>query len=312
MPGKQVLGAAREADDLVREHRPADEDVVVLDDQPVQRDRHVLRAAARRSARRSRRAGIVPSFDERRGIVPAVIEDARARQHARRRPARPNERGQLRVGHRHDACRARRGNRAPPTRGPSARSMASNISGIGIVRVPSGMRTSTRRPSTGSAASASSVMRATSPDSRQPSTRPRPTMLNLTTSSSSECVKNALPMMAQNAPRRVADGPRRLPATSPSFPAVTNGARRRVRTSRARALGVWPYLRPTQRGRYRDQGGGTAWLLTRSEPLLPRQVAQIVEADRAEIRHSFHADGGDAAPQDLPADPEPVRAAGNL
>ena len=42
MPGKQVLRAAREADDLVRKHRSADEHVVVLDDEPVERDRHVL------------------------------------------------------------------------------------------------------------------------------------------------------------------------------------------------------------------------------------------------------------------------------
>ena len=40
--GEQILRAPGETDHLVRKHRPADEHVVVLGDEPVQGDRHVL------------------------------------------------------------------------------------------------------------------------------------------------------------------------------------------------------------------------------------------------------------------------------
>ena len=43
---EEVLGPAREPDHFVREHRPADEDVVVLDDEPVQRNRDGFPKAA--------------------------------------------------------------------------------------------------------------------------------------------------------------------------------------------------------------------------------------------------------------------------
>ncbi len=39
---EEILRAAREADHFVREDRPADEDVIVVDDHPIERDRHVL------------------------------------------------------------------------------------------------------------------------------------------------------------------------------------------------------------------------------------------------------------------------------
>ena len=42
-PGEQVLGAARKSGHFVREHRAADEDMVVLGDEPIQRDGHILR-----------------------------------------------------------------------------------------------------------------------------------------------------------------------------------------------------------------------------------------------------------------------------
>ncbi len=48
------------------------------------------------------------------------------------------------------------------TRGPSSRSRMSNMSGIGIVRVPSGMITSTRRPSSGRRSSPWRAVRRTS------------------------------------------------------------------------------------------------------------------------------------------------------
>ncbi len=74
---EEVLRSAREPDDLVREHRTADENVIVLDDQPIQRDRHILLEApsgdCRDLARRYR-----PQVGERCRIVPAMVEDARA------------------------------------------------------------------------------------------------------------------------------------------------------------------------------------------------------------------------------------------
>ena len=72
--GKQVLRAAGEPGDLVRKHRTANQNVVVLDDEPVERDRHVLAqptAGELRDLARGHRAEV----HERRRIVPAVIED---------------------------------------------------------------------------------------------------------------------------------------------------------------------------------------------------------------------------------------------
>ena len=40
--GEQILRAAREADDFMREDGPADENVVVLGDEAIQRDGNVL------------------------------------------------------------------------------------------------------------------------------------------------------------------------------------------------------------------------------------------------------------------------------
>ena len=72
---EQILRAAGKADDLVREHRPADEHVIVLDEQPVERDRHVLVQSPACDAPRSRAAGIMPSFTNVDGIVPPMVED---------------------------------------------------------------------------------------------------------------------------------------------------------------------------------------------------------------------------------------------
>ena len=61
--GEQILGAAGKADDFVREHRTADQDVVVLDDEPVERHRHVGSfEPAAGELRDLGVAGIVPSL----------------------------------------------------------------------------------------------------------------------------------------------------------------------------------------------------------------------------------------------------------
>ncbi len=73
-PRKEVLRAAGEADHLVRKHRTADQDVVVLGDQAIERDRHVLpqtSAGQIRDLGGRNRAEV----GERGRIVPAMIED---------------------------------------------------------------------------------------------------------------------------------------------------------------------------------------------------------------------------------------------
>ena len=71
---EEVLRAAREADDLVRKHRAADEDVVVFDHQPIERDRHVLLQASEAELLDDRR-GDCPQRGERSGVIPPMVED---------------------------------------------------------------------------------------------------------------------------------------------------------------------------------------------------------------------------------------------
>ena len=72
--GEEILRAAREADDLVRKDRAADEDVVVFDDQPIERDRHVLLQASEAELLDHRRRD-GPQRGERRGVIPPMVED---------------------------------------------------------------------------------------------------------------------------------------------------------------------------------------------------------------------------------------------
>ncbi len=74
MPGKEILGAAGESDDLVRKDRTADEHVVVLDDQTVEGDRHVLVQPAERELRDHRRRDRAER-GKRGRVVPAVVEN---------------------------------------------------------------------------------------------------------------------------------------------------------------------------------------------------------------------------------------------
>ena len=96
--GKQILRAAGESDDLVGKHRPADEDVIVVDEQPVERDRNVLLQPASRQLRNLVR-GNLPELHERLRIVPPVVENPPL-------PGKPIDNGlpdvatELLVGHR--------------------------------------------------------------------------------------------------------------------------------------------------------------------------------------------------------------------
>jgi hypothetical protein len=74
---EEVLRAAREPDDLVREDRPANHDVVVVEDQPVQRHRHV-RAQQPPGELFDLRGGNRAEGGERAVEIPSVIEDVAA------------------------------------------------------------------------------------------------------------------------------------------------------------------------------------------------------------------------------------------
>ena len=112
---EEVLRPAREADHLVREDRPADEDVVVLEGQPVEGHRHVAAQPAAGQlldlGRRDR-----PERREARRVVPAVVEDP-ARAGAAAAP--PRARRAARAARRSSArgCRGPPGSRAPPRAG---------------------------------------------------------------------------------------------------------------------------------------------------------------------------------------------------
>jgi len=49
-----------------------------------------------------------------------------------------------------------------------------------------------------------------------------------------------------------------------------------------------------------------------SKPLVPRQVAQAVEAHRAQVSHPFDSERGHAAAQDPAIEPETVGTSGDL
>ena len=74
--GEEILVAAGEADDLVREHRPADHELVVVEDTLVQRhaDRLLETSAGERA---DLLGGDLADLRERRRIAPFVVEDAR-------------------------------------------------------------------------------------------------------------------------------------------------------------------------------------------------------------------------------------------
>ena len=151
-PGNEVLVAAGEPDDLVREHRADDQRDVVLDDGAVHAHLDaVVQHAADSSATRS--ALIRPSY-ERLRVPPFVIEH-----------------GHAGIGARRDRRPGTRGARPAPARSilawvPSATSTVSgdarpcsapwtadSSSGNGQLRVPSGTITQTLRPSSRTAAS---------------------------------------------------------------------------------------------------------------------------------------------------------------
>ena len=75
MPGKRYFVPPENPTTSCGKHRPADEHVVVLDDEPVERDVDVLLEPAARQlrdlARRNR-----AELDERGRVVPAMVEDA--------------------------------------------------------------------------------------------------------------------------------------------------------------------------------------------------------------------------------------------
>ena len=74
--GEEVLVPAREADHLVREHRPADDELVVVEDAAVQRHRHILREAPAGELR-DLGGGNRAEVREHRRVVPLVVVDAR-------------------------------------------------------------------------------------------------------------------------------------------------------------------------------------------------------------------------------------------
>ena len=95
---KEVLGAAREPDNLMREDRTADEHVVVLDQEPVQRNRdRFIEPPAGEIAHGV--GGDVPQLDEGGWIVPPVIEDPSFARHAIDHGV-THMPGELRVAHR--------------------------------------------------------------------------------------------------------------------------------------------------------------------------------------------------------------------
>ena len=98
MPGEEILRAAREADDLVRKDRTADEHVVVLDDQPIERDRHVLLQPSEAELL-DHAGGDGPQGGERRRVVPPVVENP-AIAGAAVDDRAPDEAAELLVAHR--------------------------------------------------------------------------------------------------------------------------------------------------------------------------------------------------------------------
>ncbi len=79
--GEQILGAAGKADHLVRKHRAADQDVVVLDQQPVERDLdRLVEPPAGQLAHVV--GGNLAQLHERGRIVPAMVEDPPVPHHA--------------------------------------------------------------------------------------------------------------------------------------------------------------------------------------------------------------------------------------
>ncbi len=177
MPGKQVFRAAGKPDHLVREDGPADEHVVVLDDEPVQRDVDVLFETAAREVRDLARRNRA-ELDERGRVVPAMIEDVvgagaavhdRAAQMAR----------ELLVAHRRVRAERDEDIERGGARAEVAVEIRSKTAGTGIVRVPSGITSRTRLPSSGSRARPSRTTASSAAGDRTPWSRPVPTTLTV-------------------------------------------------------------------------------------------------------------------------------------
>ncbi len=96
--GKEILVAPREADDLVREHGPADHELVIVEYPTIERYRHVLLQPAACQIG-DFGGGNRAQSREHRGVVPFVIEDVRTSGLPADDVA-SDEAGKLRVAHR--------------------------------------------------------------------------------------------------------------------------------------------------------------------------------------------------------------------